>query len=133
MDGVSDAKIVIHTDFSDAPRIEVPIVQQKVMPIVHSPKQFLFGSVKVGEQRVREVHLLVDEPSQFMMERIEKRSPFLSVALEVDESETTSFILRTTLNASVAKGALKDMIKLYVNYHDNPMEISIPVYALVIN
>lgn len=133
LDGVSDAKIVIHTDSSDTPRIEVPIVRQEVTPIVHSPKQFLFGSVKVGEQRVREVHLLVDEPSQFMMERIEKRSPFLSVGLEVDESETTSFILRTTLNASVAKGALKDTIKLYVNYHGNPMEISIPVYALVLN
>ena len=128
LNGISDAKVLIHTDSAQTPTIEVPVVVQKAKVIPFSPKRLLFGSVKAGESRIREVRLFVSEPSQFTPLQTEKQSPALSTELI---HEDNSWVLRATVDDSAVRGTLKDTIKIQARYQGKPVEISIPVLAII--
>ena len=128
LNGISDAKVLIHTDSAQTPTIEVPVVVQKTEPIPFSPKRLLFGSVKSGESRSREVRLFVSEPSQFTPLQTEKQSSALSTELI---HEDNSWVLRATVDDSAVRGTLKDTIKIQARYQGKPVEISIPVLAII--
>ena len=128
LNGISDAKVVIHTDSIQTPTIEVPVVVQKTEAIPFSTKRLLFGSVKSGESRSREVRLFVSEPSQFTPLQTEKQSSALSTELI---HEDNSWVLRATVDDSAVRGTLKDTIKIQARYQGHPVEISIPVLAII--
>ena len=128
LNGISAAKVLIHTDSVQTPTIEVPIVVQKGETIPFSPKRVLFGSVKSGESRKREVRLSVPEPSQFTLLQIEKQSPALSTELI---HENNAWVLKVTVDDSAVRGTLKDTVKIQARYRGNPVEISIPVLAMI--
>lgn len=128
LNGISDAKVLIHTDSAQTPTIEVPIVVQKGEAISFSPKRLLFGSVKLGVSRKREIRLSVPEPSQFTLLQIEKQSPALSTDLI---HEDNIWVLRATLDDSAASGTLRDTLKIQAIYRGSRVEISIPVLAMI--
>ena len=132
-----DARVIIYTNSPDAPEISVPIKLQEKVPIKFVPKQIFFGTVGGSletreQQQIREVHFFVDDTSQFEIQHIQKQSPHLSIEFTSDESND-SIILRVKLNHTAFAGTLRDTILLHANFRGEHAQVSIPVYAMVID
>lgn len=123
----SGDKLMIYTDDTISPKIEVPIAYETAASVIVTPKRVLFGVVTAAEEKVRNVNISKGNMiGELKIKHIENASPFISFKL-ITAATNCNYNLQISISGEAPAGALQDTISV----HTNQTEMTIPVYAVV--
>lgn len=131
-DGLQEKKILILTNDSLNPEIELKFKGKITWEIGLQPEAVFFGEVSNVEKEERKVKVFQIGPEELKIKSIDPSSKYFQIAQSrFEEKNSRGFVLSISLDPNIPEGELKEVVTIQTNLKRRPF-VDIPVYGEVL-